>query len=279
VAARSRRDYYAVLGVPHGASHDTIRRAFRGLAAEWHPDVSDDPEAIERFHEIAQAYEVLSRPDARARYDRYGFDPRGVGGFPGGAASADGMFDDLLDLAAAFRRAGGRGTDVAVEAHVTPADAARGARRGVRYTALTVCLACHGEGGVSGSALVACAACDGRGRTGGGADGSPRLELCGSCRGSGRVHARPCARCEGAGRFECERVALLEVPAGTDDGDELRLTGEGNAGGRTAAPGDLLVTIRIEPAHEKRRLRLLGAVAAACAVVAGALVAVLLALD
>jgi molecular chaperone DnaJ len=279
VAAGSRRDYYAVLGVQHGASRDAIRRAFRSLAAEWHPDVSDDPEAIERFREIAEAYEVLSRQDARERYDRYGFDPRGVGGFPAGAAGAAGMFDDLLDLAAAFRRAGGRGADVAVEVDVPRADAARGGRRGVRYTALTVCPACHGEGGSPGSARVACAECEGRGRKGRGPGGSARLELCGSCRGSGRVYARPCGRCEGAGRFESERAVLVDVPAGTEDGEVLRVDGEGNAGGRNAEPGDLVVTVHLRPAGELRRVRALALGAAACAVVGIAVLAVVLALD
>jgi molecular chaperone DnaJ len=279
VAARSRRDYYAVLGVQHGAGRDAIRRAFRALAAEWHPDVSDDPEAIERFREIAEAYEVLSRQDARQRYDRYGFDPRGVGGFSGGAAGAPGMFDDLLDLAAAFRRAGGRGADVAVEVGVPPADAARGGRRGVRYTALTVCPACHGDGGLPGSARVACGECEGRGRKGGGPGGSARLELCGSCCGSGRVHARPCGRCAGAGRFESERAVLVEVPAGTEDGDELRVAGEGNAGGRNGEPGDLLVTVRIEAAGDRRRLRALALGTAVCTVAGIAALAVVLALD
>jgi molecular chaperone DnaJ len=279
VAARSRRDYYAVLGVQHGADRDTIRRAFRTLAAEWHPDVSDDPEAVERFREIAEAYEVLSRPDARERYDRYGFDPRGVGGFTASAAGTAGMFDDLLDLAAAFKRAGGRGTDVAVEALVTPEGAEQGGRKGVRYTALTVCPACHGEGGAPGSARVACAACGGRGRRRNGSEGSARLSLCDACRGSGRVHAEPCPRCDGAGRFESERVALVEIPAGTDDGDELRIAGEGNAGGRNAEPGDLLVTVRIGARPAGRRLRLLAAVTAACAVAVVVLIVVFLTLD
>jgi molecular chaperone DnaJ len=275
VAARSRRDYYAVLGVPHGASRETIRRAFRTLAAEWHPDVSDDPEAVERFREIAEAYEVLSRPDTRERYDRYGFDPRGVGGFSSGAGSASGMFDDLLDLAAAFKRAGGRGTDVAVEVHVAPGDAAKGGRRGVRYTALTVCPACHGEGGVPGSARVACAECGGRGRRRGPNDGPTRLELCSSCRGSGRVHAEPCLRCEGAGRFESERAARVEIPPRSADGDELRVPGAGNAGGRNAEPGDLVVTVRVGQGSARKRASLLVAAAGAAAVAATVVVLVL----
>ena len=263
MAARLRRDYYAVLGVPHGATRETIRRAFRTLAAEWHPDVSDDPEAVERFREIAEAYEVLSRPDTRERYDRYGFDPRGVGGFSGAAGSSAGMFDDLLDLAAAFRRAGGKGTDVAVEVEVPPGDARRGARRGVRYTALTLCPACRGEGGAPGSARVACAECGGRGRRRVTEEGSGRSGLCSACRGSGRAHAEPCPRCEGAGRFESERAVLVEIPPGTVDGEVLRVAGGGNAGGRNAEPGDLVVTLRIGRRPRRRRVWLLAGAALA----------------
>jgi molecular chaperone DnaJ len=279
VAARSRRDYYAVLGVPHGSDRDTIRRAFRSLAAEWHPDVSDDPEALDRFREIAEAYEVLSRPDTRERYDRYGFDPRGMGGFSTATGSASGMFDDLLDLAAAFKRAGGRGGDVAVEVHVEAADAEKGGRRGVRYTALTVCPACHGEGGAPGSARVACTDCGGRGRRRDGAERASRLELCGTCRGSGRVQAEPCGRCEGAGRFESERAVLVEVPSATTNGDVLRVVGEGNAGGRSAEPGDLLVTVHVGPERAARTLRLIAAATVACVVVVVVLVVVFLTLE
>lgn len=274
MAARSRRDYYAVLGVPHGATRETIRRAFRSLAAEWHPDVSDDPEAVERFREIAEAYEVLSRPEARERYDRYGFDPRGVGGFSGAAGSAAGMFDDLLDLAAALKQAGGRGSDAVVEMTVAPADAARGGRRGVRYTALTLCPACRGEGGSPGSARVACPDCGGRGRVAG--EGPARLGLCGSCRGSGRVHAEPCPRCQGAGRFESERAVLVEIPRGSADGDEVRVAGAGNAGGRNAASGDLVVTLRVERQPRRKRLWLLAAAAGALGALALVAVLVLL---
>jgi molecular chaperone DnaJ len=278
VAARSRRDYYAVLGVPHGADRDTIRRAFRTLAAEWHPDVSVDPEAVERFREIAEAYEVLSRPDARERYDRYGFDPRGVGGFSSGVGSPAGMFDDLLDLAAAFKRSG-RGADVAVDVEVGSEHAAGGGPRGVRYAALTVGPTCHGEGGAPGSNRVACADCAGRGRRRNGSGGSARLEVCEACRGTGRVHAEACGRCDGVGRFEAERAVLIEIPSGSLEGDEVRVAGEGHAGGRNAEPGDLVVTVHLGPDPARRRLGLLVGAGVACVVVVVVLIVVLLSLD
>jgi molecular chaperone DnaJ len=261
MATRPKRDYYAVLGVARSADRETIRRAFRSLVSEWHPDVSDDPEAPERFREIAEAYEILSRPDARRRYDRYGFDPRGVGGFEPGSAGGQELFDDIADLLQSFARPGRRGGDVRVELEVDGAEALRGARKPVRYRALTECRACGGEGGMPGSAQVRCGDCDGRGRVrDAGEGGRPaHLRVCRRCRGAGRVPDPPCGQCDGAGRFDAERALLVDIPAGTADGDEVRVAGEGNAGGTGAAPGDVVVAIRLRPAPDPRRFRLVAA--------------------
>jgi molecular chaperone DnaJ len=266
VATRPGRDYYAVLGVARTADRATIRRAFRSLASEFHPDVSTDPNSAERFRELAEAYEVLSSPDARARYDRLGFDPRGVGDLAARHPDLSRLFEDLLDLAGGAQRPGRRGSDVAAELEVAPDGAHKGVRRAVHYTAMTVCSACEGTGAGAGGAQVTCTECGGRGRIReGGASGRPsHLRLCAACRGSGRRPASPCRECDAAGRLEIERVLLVEVPPGAQDGDEFRIAGEGNAGGPGGEPGDLVVTVRVSPASDAPLMRKIAAAGALC---------------
>jgi molecular chaperone DnaJ len=269
VATRPKRDYYSVLGVSRTADRDAIRRAFRMLAAEWHPDVSEDPSAPDRFREIAEAYEVLSRADTRERYDRYGFDPRGVGGFESRPGSAFGLFDDLLDLAATFPRPGRRGADVSAIAEVEFLEAIRGTERGVRYTALTVCPVCGGDGAGPGNTRIGCQVCGGRGRIREGGEGTDKpfhLRLCADCRGSGRVNSVLCPECDGTARFEAQRVLLVDIPAGAEDGQELRIPGEGNAGGPGGEPGDVILTVHVRPPHDPRGLRRLAMAGAAVGV-------------
>jgi molecular chaperone DnaJ len=266
VATRPGRDYYAVLGVARTADRATIRRAFRALASELHPDVSDDPNSAERFRELAEAYEVLSRPEARARYDRLGFDSRGLGDLAARHTDLSRLFEDLLDLAGAAQRPGKRGSDVATELEVSAADAHRGIRRAAHYTALTVCIACEGTGAGAGGSQVTCAQCGGRGRIrdAGGSGRPSHLRLCAACRGSGRRAASPCRECDEAGRLEIERVLLVEVPPGTEDGDEFRIVGEGNVGGPGGEPGDLVLTLRVQPVGETTFIRRIAAAGALC---------------
>ena len=267
VATRPRRDYYAVLGIARTADRATVRRAFRSLASELHPDVSADPDAIERFRELAEAYEVLSRPESRARYDRLGFDARGLGELAPQDVDVSRLFDDLLETAGGGARRGGkRGGDVTAELELTAAEARTGTRRGVHYTALTDCLSCAGTGSANGGATIVCAECDGRGRTrDASAAGRPvHLRVCTACRGSGRRSASPCPECHEAGRLELERVVLVDVPRGTRDGGELRVPGAGDIGSSGGAPGDLVVTVRLRSAGDTPLLRKLAAAGALC---------------
>ena len=253
------RDYYEVLGVPRDADRVQIRKAYRSLAAEFHPDVSDDPDAPERFRELAEAYQVLSHPDARRRYDRLGRPRRG-------------LFDDLFAAhGTAAPRAGERGEDVRVEASVDFAEAVRGTTRGVTYHAIAGCGACRVTGAAPGGRRTACPACRGSGRVRevGDADRGRliRFRECERCRGAGSLVDRPCAACKGEGRVGEERTILLTIPAGSVDGDEIRLAGEGHAGGRAGASGDLVVTLLVREPPDSPLLRHLAAAGAVCAMV------------
>ena len=251
VIARAKRDYYAVLGVPRDAGRDAIRKAYRGLASEYHPDISDDPRADERFREIAEAYEVLSRPESRARYDRLGH-RRGTTGLR--RRSADGLFDDLFGGAppGSPPRPGQRGADVTVPVELASADAEQGVRRGVRYTAEAVCDGCAGIGTGPGGVRCTCPACQGSGhvREAGASRAGPvlRFQPCGTCRGAGRIATVPCSECGGAGRLDEERALLVSVPPGARDGDVLTIPGAGHAGGAGGEPGDLRVELHVTAA-------------------------------
>lgn len=267
MSTRARRDYYEILGVSRGADRETIRRAFRVLAAEHHPDVSEDPKALERFREIAEAYEVLSRPETRERYDRYGFDPRGVGGFdaarPAGGAAA-GLFDDLVEQAT---REAARGGDVELTLRLELSEAMQGGTRPLRFATTDLCEACAGVGAAPGTAQVSCRACGGRGRIreqDGGREGF-HLRTCGRCGGSGRQILTPCEACGGSGRRERERLVRATYPAGVGDGAMLRLEGQGHAGEGGGMPGDVVVHVSVETPREPAFARRLALVGVGCA--------------
>jgi molecular chaperone DnaJ len=245
--ARARRDYYTVLGVSRDADREAIKKAFRALATEHHPDVSGSPEADERFREIREAYEVLSRPESRARYDRFGQRAERRPNHTA-ASPAGGLFDDLVWQAATTPRPGQRGLDVAVTAEVGFVEAAKGTTLPVRYMAVAHCLECGGTGAGPGGARHLCSACEGAGRQRESvrdADRRFRYRPCVRCGGAGYVVSEPCGACEGQGRVEEERTRLLVVAPGTKDTARLRFAGEGHAGGRGAEPGDLVVRLRV----------------------------------
>jgi molecular chaperone DnaJ len=263
VLARAKRDYYAVLGVPRDAERETIRRAYRALAAECHPDVSAAPESTARFHEIAEAYEVLSRTESRSRYDR-----RAAGSHPPRkpeAREGDGSPPPWQ---------GARGADVVTTAEIEFVEAARGTTRGLRYTALLPCPACAGDGAAADAAHDPCPACGGTGhRQEVGSTSSARflrLTPCGRCRGRGQIATSPCTRCDGVGALEEARSLLVIVPPGTEDGQELRLRGEGNAGGEAGEPGDVVVQVTVRPAPDSPLVRRLAVLGVAVAVVLAA---------
>lgn len=244
------RSYYDILGVSPDAGQEQIKKAYRRLARELHPDTNPDPEAAERFKEVARAYEVLSDPAKRQRYDLYG-DERGPAGF---GDFAD--FGGISDLFATFfgggtRRARGpaRGADVLAAVEITLEEAASGTERDVEVTALRACNACGGTGAAAGARPERCPDCGGAGevrtvrRTFIG--NVMTAATCTRCEGTGRVISQACPACAGAGRVRTTEVLTVKIPAGIDDGAHLRVTGRGEAGTRGGRSGDLYVEVHV----------------------------------
>ncbi len=260
----STRDYYDVLGVPRDADDATIKKAFRRLARELHPDVnSHDPNAEEKFKEAAEAYEVLSDTDRRATYDRYGREGLRSGGYAPnfeafGSVSdlfeaffgGGGAFGDLFGMAGAAR-AGGRvqGGDVAVTAEIVLAESASGTTVEVSYEAVAACEHCHGNGAEPGTPIESCTRCQGTGQLRA-VSRTPfgqvmRTTVCDVCHGDGRVARDPCKVCRGRGRRVERPKVRVDVPAGIADGQRIRIAGRGHAGERGGPAGDLYVLIRV----------------------------------
>jgi molecular chaperone DnaJ len=253
------RDLYEVLGVTRDASEDDIKRAYRSLARELHPDVNGDAAAEERFKEVAGAYEILSDPDKRRQYDAFGS--------TGGAAAAG--FTDIQDIFDMFfgqggfggggRRRGSRsrtqhGEDLGVRIVLGFRDAVFGARRDLEIERLVACERCQGNGAEPGTAPVACRTCGGVGQV-----QAVRRSVfgtvmtaapCTACRGSGHEVLDPCEACFGEGRRREQTTVTIEIPAGVSDGMELRVAGNGHAGIAGGPSGDLYVGISVEPAED-----------------------------
>jgi molecular chaperone DnaJ len=258
--AATGRDYYEILGVDRSADEAEIKRAFRRLARELHPDVSDEPDSEGRFREAVEAYEVLSKSETRGLYDRFGHAGLRSGGFHptpfdfGSLADIFSAFfgDDVFGVGARPRRA--RGADVAAEVEIDLEEAASGIKREVPVQVALACEECGGSGVEPGTTAVTCDDCGGSGRiqhvsrTGFGE--FIRSQACARCGGSGRIVEHPCARCEGAGRVLDERKLEVEIPPGIHDGQRIRLSGEGHAGPLGGQSGDLYVLVRIRP-HDK----------------------------
>ena len=248
------RDYYEVLGVTREASETEIKKAFRGLARELHPDVNDhDPEAEEKFKEAAAAYEVLSNAEQRRTYDAYGHEGIRSGGFDPGAGfgSIDDIFQAFFGSGAGFggRRGPASGGDIAVAVEVELAEGATGVRREVTYDVVGSCEHCHGNGAEPGTPITTCERCGGAGelrqvtRTPFGQ--MVRSTACEVCGGAGKIPQEPCGTCGGSGRTRQSRTSAIEVPAGIEDGQRMRITGSGHAGEAGAPPGDLYVEVRV----------------------------------
>ncbi len=255
--ATTERDYYELLGVPRGADEGEIKKAFRQLARKLHPDVSDAPDAEQRFREIAEAYEVLSNSETRDLYDRYGHAGLRSGGFQpsrfdfGTLSDLFSAFfgDDVFDLGGAGARRA-RGADVAARIEIELEEAARGTRRHVPFAIAVQCRTCGGDGVKPGTTASRCAMCGGAGRVrhvSRTAFGEfVQAQTCPHCSGTGRIVEHPCEGCRGSGRVAEERALEVEIPPGIHDGQRIRISGEGHAGLLGGRAGDLYVEVRVK---------------------------------
>ncbi|MEA2366145.1 MAG: molecular chaperone DnaJ [Thermoleophilaceae bacterium] len=262
-----RRDPYEVLGVARGAGETEIKKSFRLLARELHPDVNQhDPEAEEKFKEAAEAYEILSDAERRATYDRYGFeglDSRGYASQAHGFGSFADIFDAFFGgdpFGGAFGRGGGgrvQGGDIAVEVEVSLAEAAAGRSVEVAYELVDTCEHCHGNGAEPGTPIETCPTCGGAGRvravTRTAFGQLVREQACEACGGDGRIPSEPCSECGGRGRRAVRKTLQVDIPAGIADEQRIRLSGRGHAGERGGPPGDLYVIVRVT--EDERFLR------------------------
>ena len=263
--ATTEQDYYELLGVPRDASHADIKRAFRRLARELHPDVSEAPDAERRFRAVAEAYEVLSDPERRRTYDRFGH----AGLRSGGYAPMDADFGSLTDVFAAFfgeslfgRGAGAgprptRGPDVAAHVEIDLVDAARGTTVETSVRAARACAPCGGTGAAPGTSPIECPSCGGAGRIQQVSrtilGQMVRTGTCPRCDGAGTIVEKPCQRCDGDGRTLEDVPLELQIPAGIHDGQQIRVRGQGHAGTLGGPPGDVYVSVGVLPMEGLRR--------------------------
>lgn len=269
-----KRDYYEVLGVSKNATPEELKKAYRKLALQYHPDRNPgDKEAEEKFKEAAEAYEVLSNPDKRARYDRYGHaGMSGAGGYSGQGMSMDDIFSQFGDLFADFglgsffgggfggSRSGGtvreRGGNIRVKVKLNLQEIEKGVKKKIKVNKYVPCEHCHGSGSEDGSTDT-CPTCKGRGqvlRTVNSLFGQMQTaSTCPNCGGTGRVIKNKCTHCHGDGIVKGEEVIDIDIPAGVGEGMQLTLRGKGGAGPHNGVNGDLYVLIEEEPHPELER--------------------------
>jgi molecular chaperone DnaJ len=254
MAASSKRDYYEVLSVARSASQEEIKKAYRRLAREYHPDLNKSPDAEARFKEISEAYEVLSNSDKRAMYDRFGH--QGIGGAgrgdPFGGFGAEDIFSTIFEtFMGQGMRAGGqaslRGADLRYQMVIDFEEAIFGTEKEITFQRLQTCETCKGNGAEPGSKMMRCPKCNGMGelRTRTPLFNTVTVITCDRCGGSGQTVASPCNTCYGEGRIRGNRTIKVTVPAGVDTGVQMRLRGEGEAGTRGGQPGDLMIVFSV----------------------------------
>jgi molecular chaperone DnaJ len=266
----TKRDYYEVLGVGRDASSEDIKRAYRRLALRFHPDRNpNDAEAEQRFKEAAEAYEVLSDPDKRTRYDRYGHAGLSGTGFHEFTSAEDvfeafsdifggGMFGDLFG-GRRTRRGPRPGRDMRVHLELDLLEAAKGVRREFEIRRLEMCAQCSGTGAKRGTKPITCSYCSGRGEVLQSQGFFRIATTCPGCHGRGTQIREPCPECNGTGRISAKRTIAVEVPAGVDTGMKLRVPGEGEPGDNGAPRGDLYcyVSVREHPLFHREGLNLI----------------------
>ena len=262
----NKRDYYEVLGIQKGASDDDIKKAFRKMAKQYHPDLHPGDKAAEaKFKEVNEAYEVLSDAEKKARYDQFGHagvDPNfGAGGYPGGGFGFNDMDIDLGDIFSSFfGGAGGRrgnanaprrGTDIGVQVIISFEESATGCKQQVRVPITETCPDCGGSGAAKGTSPVTCPICHGSGRqtvqqrT---PFGTMQTQTtCSRCRGKGKIIESPCPTCHGSGQVRNTRTVGINIPAGIADGQIVSIRGKGNAGVNGGPAGDLEVQVSVRP--------------------------------
>jgi molecular chaperone DnaJ len=261
----TERDYYEVLGIARGASDADIKRAFRKLAQQWHPDVNQDTTADARFKEINEAYQILSDPQRRQTYDMFGKAGLGASGGDAGFGSPFSGFGDIFDAFFGGAAAGtgarhGRpaaGSDLRYDLRISFEEAIHGIETEIEFPVLDRCATCGGSGAKEGSKASTCPQCQGRGEV-----RSVRQTMlgqminvtaCPRCRGEGQVIDDPCEKCHGEGRTERRKKLRVSIPAGIDEGHQVRLSGEGEAGPRGGPHGSLYVAVHVAPHAELKR--------------------------
>ena len=253
----SKRDFYEILGVNRDASDDEIKKAYRKLAMKHHPDRNlENPAAEEKFKEAKEAYEILSDAQKRSAYDQFGHagvDPQaGMGGGFAGGGFADafgGIFDEIFG----GRGGGGgrsnvyRGADLRYNLEITLEQAAHGTETKIRIPTMEICEPCNGSGAKPGTQPKVCPTCHGRGEVRVSQGFFSIQQTCPECHGTGKVIPDPCTTCHGAGRVKKHKTLSVKIPAGVDQDDRIRLTGEGEAGMNGGPPGDLFVVVNLKP--------------------------------
>ncbi|HEX4716192.1 MAG TPA: molecular chaperone DnaJ [Ktedonobacteraceae bacterium] len=258
--ATNKRDYYEVLGVARSATDDEIKKAFRRLAKQYHPDATKEQGAEARFIEINEAYEVLSDAQKRSAYDRFGHaavnNGAGAGGFTGdfsNFSSINDLFETFFAGGSTSQRRSGpqRGADLRYDLTITFEEAVFGCQKDIELPRWENCTTCHGSGAAPGTSTTRCSACQGTGeirRVQQSIFGQfVNVTMCERCRGEGRVITTPCEKCRGQGRMRNNRHVKVNIPAGVDDGINVRVTGEGEVSSRGGTPGNLYVILTVKP--------------------------------
>lgn len=252
----AKEDYYKVLGVGRDANKDELKKAYRKLAMQYHPDRNPgDHEAERRFKEINEAYEVLRDDQKRGAYDRFGhaaFEHGGPGGGEAGFGSGfadifEEMFGEFMGGGRRGSRANTRGADLRYNLEISLEDAFGGTKTPIRVPTAAVCESCKGAGSAAGSGAETCGTCRGLGRVRSQSGFFTVERTCPACGGTGQVIRNPCRTCNGAGRVQREKTLQVTIPAGVEDGTRIRLAGEGEAGLRGGAPGDLYIFVTVAP--------------------------------